>query len=183
MKPQSLFLRTSLFVSAAFLTSGLLASAVYAQQQADADSDAAMPAKFPAAKRRAAAEAPSAPNANQDSKKAPKPEKDTADTIRKREKWFYKQRSSANGHIPAGAHGRALQHMQRMMVAEGKLVQRPDGSLAEVSPKSMLSPLAQLQTLGLPSAPIPPLAARLVPLPGALRPLRLIHRTLPAIPS
>lgn len=140
MKLQSLFLRTSLFVSATLLTSGLLASAVYAQQQADADSDAAMPAKFPAAKRRATAEAASAPSASQDSKKALKPERDSADTIRKREQWFYKQRSSANGHIPAGARGRALQHMQRMMVAEGKLVRRPDGSFAEVSPKSMLSP-------------------------------------------
>ncbi len=168
MKPQSLFLRTSLFVSAAFLTSGLLASAVYAQQQADADSDAAMPAKFPAAKRRAAAEAPSAPNANQDSKKAPKPEKDTADTIRKREKWFYKQRSSANGHIPAGAHGRALQHMQRMMVAEGKLVQRPDGSLAEVSPKSMLSPFGAVTNTWTSIGPNPTTGGTFSPVTGRI---------------
>jgi IPT/TIG domain-containing protein len=141
MKLHSLFFRTSLFVSAALFTSGLLTSAVYAQQQGDSDSDAAASAKFPAAKRRAATEPSSARGASQDSKKASKPEKDSADTIRKREAWFYKQRASANGHIPAGARGRALQHMQRMMVAEGKLVQRPDGSFAEVAPKSRLSPL------------------------------------------
>jgi len=168
MKLQSLFLRTSLFVSAAFLTSGVLASAVYAQQQADADSDAALPAKFPAAKRRAAAEAPSSPNANQDSKKAPKPEKDTADTIRKREKWFYKQRSSANGHIPAGARGRALQHMQRMMAAEGKLVKRPDGSFAEVSPKSMLSPLGAVTNTWTSIGPTPSTGGTFSPVTGRI---------------
>jgi len=45
-----------------------------------------------------------------------------------------------NGHIPAGARFKAFQYMQRMMAAEGKLVQRPDGSYAEVAPKSLLTP-------------------------------------------
>ena len=61
--------------------------------------------------------------------KSAKPE-DESDLIRKRAEWFYKQRSSANGHIPAGARLKAFQHLQRMMAAEGKLVLRPDGTYA-----------------------------------------------------
>ena len=61
--------------------------------------------------------------------KSGKPE-DESDLIRKRAEWFYKQRSSANGHIPAGARLKAFQHLQRMMAAEGKLVLRPDGTYA-----------------------------------------------------
>src|SRR5712664_2970431 len=57
------------------------------------------------------------------------------DQIRKREEWFYKQRSSANGHIPGGARNKAFQHMQRMMEAEGKLVRQPDGSYAAATPQ------------------------------------------------
>ena len=59
---------------------------------------------------------------------------DNAELIRKRAEWFYKQRSSAGGHIPAGARLKALQHMRRMMVAEGKLALRPDGSYATATP-------------------------------------------------
>jgi len=74
--------------------------------------------------------------------RAPDPEeaKDGAEQLRKRNEWFYKQRSSANGRIPAGARFRAFQHMQRMMAAEGKLVLRPDGSYAEMAPQSWLTP-------------------------------------------
>src|SRR5215467_1605682 len=61
--------------------------------------------------------------------------KDDADLIRKRAEWFFKQRSSANGHIPAGARLKAFQHKQRMMAAEGKLVLRPDGIYAAVTPQ------------------------------------------------
>src|SRR5262249_33836391 len=60
--------------------------------------------------------------------------KDSAEQIRKREEWFYKQRSSVKGHIPAGVRLKAFQHTQRMMLAEGKLVQRADGSYEEVVP-------------------------------------------------
>jgi len=54
--------------------------------------------------------------------------KDGAEQIRKRDEWFYRQRSSANGHIPAGARLKAFQHMQRMMEAEGKLIHHADGT-------------------------------------------------------
>ena len=47
---------------------------------------------------------------------------DDSDLIRKRAEWFYRQRSSANGHIPAGARLKAFQHIQRMMLAAGNLV-------------------------------------------------------------
>ena len=36
---------------------------------------------------------------------------DGPDHIREREEWFYKQRTSANGHIPAGARLKAFQHV------------------------------------------------------------------------
>jgi photosystem II stability/assembly factor-like uncharacterized protein len=65
-----------------------------------------------------------------------KQERDSPEAIRKREEWFYKQRASVNGHMPGGARLRALQHMQRMMAAEGKLVLRPDGSYAAATPQS-----------------------------------------------
>jgi photosystem II stability/assembly factor-like uncharacterized protein len=66
---------------------------------------------------------------------------DSPELIRKRDEWFYKQRSSANGYIPAGARFKAFQHMQRMMEAEGKLVRRPDGSYAAASPQAAVTPL------------------------------------------
>src|SRR6266852_1343874 len=47
-----------------------------------------------------------------------------------------KQRAFPLGHIPAGARLKAFQHMQRMMEAEGKLVRRPDGSFAAVTPEA-----------------------------------------------
>src|SRR6266478_3881387 len=61
---------------------------------------------------------------------------DSPELIRKREEWFYKQRSSVSGHIPAGARFKAFQHMQRMMEAEGKLVRQPDGSYAAATPQA-----------------------------------------------
>jgi len=61
---------------------------------------------------------------------------DSPELIRKREEWFYKQRSSVSGHIPAGARFKAFQHMQRMMEAEGKLVRQPDGSYTAETPQA-----------------------------------------------
>ena len=86
---------------------------------------------------------PPASNDNRDDlHRAPATEadKDSAEQIRKRDEWFYRQRSSVNGRIPAGARFKAFRHMQRMMEAEGKLVLRPDHSYAEAAPQSWLSP-------------------------------------------
>src|ERR1700722_4410266 len=90
--------------------------------------------KFPAAK----AQAQTAGDAHADSDEGSqdKTEKDSPEAIRKREEWFYKQRASVKGHIPSGARLRAMQHMQRMMAAEGKLVLRPDGSYAAATPQT-----------------------------------------------
>ena len=61
---------------------------------------------------------------------------DNRDDVVKRLEWFYKQRSSVNGRLPAGARLKAYEHMQRMMVAEGKMKQRADGTFAQVMPES-----------------------------------------------
>src|SRR5437588_1108165 len=62
--------------------------------------------------------------------------RDDSELIPKRDEWFYKQRSSANGHIPPGARLKAYQHMQRMMEAEGKLARQPDGRYVTVPPQA-----------------------------------------------
>lgn len=141
MKIQSLLLRTSLLVSATFLACCYLVPRAVAQEQ-DADSDNAATAKFPAAKRLLKQGSDTATSGVPTKEVQAKKKKDSADEIRKRDQWFYKPRASANGHIPAGARARALQHMQRMMVAEGKLIQRPDGSYAAVAPQSAPAPLS-----------------------------------------
>jgi hypothetical protein len=60
-------------------------------------------------------------------------EKDGSDEILKRAGWFYKQRSNLNGQLPPGARAVAYEHMQKMMMAEGKLKQRVDGTYAAVT--------------------------------------------------
>lgn len=165
MKLQSLFLRTSLLTSAVFLGCCYLVPRAAAQEQ-DADSDSAVTAKFPAAKRLlkqpSSAVANTAPTKEGQAKK-----KDSADEIRKREQWFYKPRASANGHIPAGARGRALQHMQQMMVKEGKLVQRPDGSFVEVAP-SRIAPQGAVTSTWASIGPTPTTGGEFSPVTGRI---------------
>jgi hypothetical protein len=133
MKLNTSAIRNSLFILALLLALTGLSAAANAQENPEAEKRAAPTAKFPAAKAQAAA-ATEQVDADAPKQKAVKEEKDSPDAVRKREEWFYKQRSSANGHIPAGARANALAHMQRMMEAEGKLVHRADGSVAEVTP-------------------------------------------------
>src|SRR5260370_25860336 len=97
--------------------------------------------QFQAAKKPAAPAASAADEEELSKTSATGADQDSDEQIRKRAEWFYKQRSSVKGHIPGGAHFKAFQHMQRMMLAEGKLVLRPDGTYAEVAPLSWLSPL------------------------------------------
>jgi photosystem II stability/assembly factor-like uncharacterized protein len=99
----------------------------------------AAPSEKDAAGKNQAPTTNSAENGNQDDQEFDK-EKDGPDQIRKRDEWFYKQRSSVNGHIPAGARFRAFQHMQRMMEAEGKLVRRADGSYVAARTQAASSP-------------------------------------------
>src|SRR6266403_3964250 len=93
---------------------------------------------------------------------------DGPDQIRKRNEWFYKQRSSANGRIPAGARFTAFQHMQRMMVAEGKLALRPDGSYAEMATQSWLTPLGAVTSAWASIGPTPTTGGFFSPVTGRI---------------
>ncbi|MBS1839297.1 MAG: hypothetical protein JSS69_05885 [Acidobacteria bacterium] len=62
--------------------------------------------------------------------------------LRRRAEWFYRQRASVKGRIPGGAYQRAFQHLQKMLVAEGRLTQNPDGSFTAVAAPPLLSSLA-----------------------------------------
>ena len=169
MKLQSFFVRTSLLFSAAIMTSGYFVPRACAQQQPDADADNAAQAKFPAAKRLARQSAKTnGTSSASESERQKNQRRDSAEEIRKREEWFYKQRASANGHIPAGARARALQHMQQMMVREGKLVQRPDGSFAEVAPQSQLSPVGAVTNPWSSIGPTPTTGGTFSPVTGRI---------------
>lgn len=169
MKLQSLFVRTSLLFSAAILTSCYFAPRACAQQQPDADADNAAQAKFPAAKRLAhQSTRTNGTSGASESERQRNQRRDSAEEIRKREQWFYKPRASANGHIPAGARARALQHMQRMMVREGKLVQRPDGSYVEVAPQSQPTPLGAVSNPWTSIGPTPTTGGTFSPVTGRI---------------
>jgi Big-like domain-containing protein len=133
MKLSTSAIRNSLFILAVIFALAEIPSAANAQDNPEADKQATTRSKFPAAKAQSAAASKDA-DADAPKQKAVEKDKDGQDELRKRDEWFYKQRSSANGHIPAGARAKSLAHMQRMMEAEGKLVHRPDGSVAEVTP-------------------------------------------------
>jgi hypothetical protein len=133
MKLSTSAIRNSLFILAVIFALAEIPSAANAQDNPEADKQATTRSKFPAAKAQSAAASEDA-DADAPKQKAVEKDKDGQDELRKRDEWFYKQRSSANGHIPAGARAKSLAHMQRMMEAEGKLVHRPDGSVAEVTP-------------------------------------------------
>ena len=152
MKTKYLCLRNSFLALALIAEFMLGASAAMGQAKQTPGGNAAPATKFPAAK--AKAQPPKAPpiDADADSdhgaQDEDKTEKDTPESIRKREEWFYKQRASVSGHIPGGARLRALQHMQRMMAAEGKLVLRPDGTYAAATPQSGLTSFPGWSSIG-----------------------------------
>jgi hypothetical protein len=123
--------------------------------------------QVPAAKKLATTAA-SAVNEALDKTSAIEADKDDAEQIRKRDEWFYKQRSSVNGHIPAGARFKAFQHMQRMMEAEGKLVRRPDGSYAEVAPQSVLPSLSAVTSTWASIGPTPTTGGFFSPVTGRI---------------
>ena len=112
---------------------------------AQENSGAAANRETPAAKRTAVAKQPAATNTEveEETRSESKNEKqDGPEELRKRAEWFYKQRASAKGHIPAGLRLKAFQHMQRMMQAEGKLTRQADGTYAALSISSETNPLA-----------------------------------------
>src|SRR5882762_5252927 len=130
LKKPNLFLYVTLQVAA--LVFG--ARSVLAQEKpaAGPNSGTTSAKQLPIAKQKAA---PATAEIDEETNGAGKNEqsKDGPDQLRKRAEWFYKQRASANGHIPSGAHGNAFRHMQSMMVAEGKLTRHADGTFAETA--------------------------------------------------
>jgi hypothetical protein len=93
-------------------------------------------------------------------------DEDGPEQVRKRDEWFYKQRSSVKGHIPAGAHFKAFQQMQRMMEAEGKLVRRPDGSYAAVAPVAAATSQSVVTSSWVPIGPTPTTGGFFSPVTG-----------------
>src|SRR6266480_4816113 len=96
--------RTSLLVSVAALTCCFVPM-TRAQQDPDADSNTAATAKFPAAKR-PPGQRTTVANTNAQTTKAPKPEKDGADTIRKRSHSSGRATSRFAAHAANDARGR-----------------------------------------------------------------------------
>src|SRR6266567_5200347 len=135
MRSQDLHFRLSIFFLASIILFGAASRAQEKPKSASSEPPASQ-AQFPAAKKQAS---PAALTGNLDElDKVPvaQADKDSPEQIRKREEWFYKQRSSVNGHIPSGARFKAFHHMQRMMAAEGKLVRQPDGNYAAATPQA-----------------------------------------------
>src|SRR5260221_6290741 len=128
--------KRNLFLCAIFQVAALVfgVRSVLAQDKpaAGPNSGTASAKQLPIAKQKAA---PATAEVDEETNGAGKNEqsKDGPDQLRKRAEWFYKQRASANGHIPAGAHGNALRHMQNMMAAAGKLTRHPDGTFVEAA--------------------------------------------------
>jgi len=135
MKLQSSMVRNSLLGVVSLFFLAIFAGPAASQDTSSQQSKEATRAKFPAAKAQGAAPADADADASVEQEKSPKAEKDSPDAIRKRDEWFHKQRASANGHIPSGAHRLALEHMQSMMEKEGKLIRRADGTMQEVTPE------------------------------------------------
>ena len=129
MRNRVSYIHLCILVFTAILLSVLPVNAQDKPKPATSDAPATKP-QFPAAKKQAAPAASTEEPAALHNAPATEIDRDSAEQVRKRDEWFYKQRSSANGRIPAGARFKAFQHMQRMMAAEGKLVLRPDGSYA-----------------------------------------------------
>ncbi len=135
MRSQKLHFGLSIFFLVSLILFGAASRAQEKPKSASSEPPASQ-AQFPAAKKQASPAAPTENLDELDKVPAAQADKDSAEQIRKRDEWFYKQRSSVSGHIPAGARLKAFQHMQRMMAAEGKLVRQPDGNYAAATPQA-----------------------------------------------
>src|SRR6266581_4380858 len=167
MRSQDLHFRLSIFFLASIILFGAASRAQEKPKSASSEPPASQ-AQFPAAKKQASPEALTGNLDELDKVPAAQADKDSAEQIRKRDEWFYKQRSSVSGHIPSGARFKAFQHMQRMMAAEGKLVLRPDGSYADVAPQSWLSPLGAVTSTWASIGPTPSTGGFFSPVTGRI---------------
>ena len=167
MRSQDLHFRLSIFFLASIILFGAASRAQEKPKSASSEPPASQ-AQFPAAKKQASPEALTGNLDELDKVPVAQADKDSPEQIRKREEWFYKQRSSVSGHIPAGAHFKAFQHMQRMMAAEGKLVLRPDGSYADVAQQSWLSPQGAVTSTWASIGPTPSTGGFFSPVTGRI---------------
>jgi len=165
MKLQTSAVRSFLLFAVCFVIFAVFHGSATAQEKTGTRKDEATRAKFPAAKNQTSVPASADGDADADSQKTKEgmADKDGPDAIRRREEWFHKQRASANGHIPSGAHRQALEHMQRMMEKEGKLVRRADGSIQEVNPQGLA-----ITTAWSPIGPAPTSGAFFSPVTGRI---------------
>src|SRR5260370_6381035 len=164
-------LQISYFRFSVFILFSIVLTGVVSRAQEKPKSSSVPPAgqaQFPAAKKQALTTASTGNQDELDKVPATEPDRDSPEQIRKRDEWFYKQRSSVNGHIPAGARFKAFQHMQRMMAAEGKLVLRPDGSYATALPQSSSTPLSPVTTSWISIGPTPTTGGFFSPVTGRI---------------
>jgi photosystem II stability/assembly factor-like uncharacterized protein len=147
MKTKSLVLRPSFLSLMLFVGYASLASSAACQEKQPSAEKSTSSNKFPAAKAQSQSAASGDADADSPDKEG-KTEKDGPESEHRREEWFYKQRASVNGRIPAGARLKALGHMKRMMEAEGKLVLRPDGSYAAATPQAGLASTPVWNSIG-----------------------------------
>src|SRR5258708_2568168 len=135
-------LKSSLSYGVLLLACGLVfcLSSTFAQDKAGVPKSSGVSSAKKSPDEKATTPRADAPEAGEQATAGESWDDEATDQIRKREEWFYKQRSSANGHIPGGARNKAFQHMQRMMEAEGKLVRRADGTYAVASGQAAFPP-------------------------------------------
>jgi hypothetical protein len=127
--------RMCAFIGVSILLLGVGADAQESPKPTSREPETNKP-KVPVAKKLQTTAAPAETEDDLDKASATESDKDSPEQVQKRDEWFYKQRSSVNGRIPAGARFKAFQHMQRMMQAEGKLVRQSDGLYAATIPQA-----------------------------------------------
>jgi photosystem II stability/assembly factor-like uncharacterized protein len=167
MRSQIPNFRLCVFVLVSLILFGAVSRAQEKPKSPSSETPTTKP-QFPAAKKQAAQGTSTDDPDDLDKVSSTELDKDSAEQIRRRDEWFYKQRSSVNGRIPAGARFKAFQHMQRMMLAEGKLVLRPDGSYAEVAPQSLLSPQSAVTSTWASIGPTPTMGGFFSPVTGRI---------------
>jgi hypothetical protein len=128
MNLYSTLVRYSLLLATLLLAFAGFSGVADAQDKpARTKSDEASQAKLPAAKKQAAAASSDADGDGDNDANGPI-DKDSEDSVLKRDEWFYNQRRFPNPAIPSGARMQGFQHKQRMLEAEGKLVGQSVGA-------------------------------------------------------
>jgi hypothetical protein len=157
--------RLCVAIAVSILLFGIFTRAQEKPKPSSADTPTSKP-QVPVTKKMATPAASAANEDDLDKAPAAESDNDSPEQIRKRDEWFYKQRSSVNGHIPAGARFKAFEHMQHMMEAEGKLVRRPDGFYVAASPQGTVTPQGAVTTSWTSIGPTPTTGGVFSPVTG-----------------